>query len=826
MKLLRKGAFPAILLSAVLWPGGSQPLHAQAPSLSGIAGASLNVTENNVALTLPVTPFLAAAGAVRVEVELVNPEDLIRALGSSTQTLRPKQKYLVVNLPKPFANVPLTEMEELHWLRLKYRILAKDDVVIASGIEPLLAPATEPFVLTAAARRVASEGRTFQVPVHAKASDGKPLRGIRVRGHLTWDADEGEQKLSASAFTNSSGNASLQFLIPIQVHAESGTLEVQAIHGAVTRSVDHDVYFRAANYLLLDTDKDIYQPGQTLHARILRFDARRKAVEKESLEVRITDPEGSLISKQMVLTDAFGVARMDWDVPANIRQGNYSVQIESGGDEDDDRRGNISKSVHIYRYDLPNFRVAAKPDRSYYLPKQNADIVVSAEYLFGKPITRGKVRVVQEEEREWNYRKQKWEVKESHALRGELDHEGRFTAHFDLAEAHDSLHDESEYQKFEDLDLAAYVTDLTTGRTEQRRFTLRVTREPIHVYLMGAGASAKRLPPSYYISTFYADGTPAHCKVQLSSRDRDDDSAPRHPLRTVNTNKYGLARVTELKIPEDDDDDSIVAEARDQNDQAGTGIDNIYQGDLGVLEVTSSKAIEKHGDPIEVNLRSTSSDLPVVVEAVREGAVLATQQVRLRNGRAYIVFPYDPRFTDEITIIAYSLERETGSENYFEGAATVLYPKNRQLQVGVQLDRDEHRPGEDASVKFEVHQPDSSAAESVLGVKLVDSAVEERARTDSDFGQRSGSGWWRWSLWSSNNEAGFSGVSREDLDRIDLDQPIPEDLDLVAGYILNSGGHETPELLHDAPQRTVDEAFSKIVSKQFTEVEQALRESS
>jgi hypothetical protein len=60
MKLFRDAAFPAILLFAVIqqWP---QLLHAQAPSMSGIAGATLNVTENNVALTVPVTPFLAAA---------------------------------------------------------------------------------------------------------------------------------------------------------------------------------------------------------------------------------------------------------------------------------------------------------------------------------------------------------------------------------------------------------------------------------------------------------------------------------------------------------------------------------------------------------------------------------------------------------------------------------------------------------------------------------------------------------------------------------------------------------------------------------------------
>ena len=68
-------------------------------------------------------------------------------------------------------------------------------------------------------------------------------------------------------------------------------------------------------------------------------------------------------------------------------------------------------------------------------------------------------------------------------------------------------------------------------------------------------------------------------------------------------------------------------------------------------------------------------------------------------------------------------------------------------------------------------------------MKIVDTAVEERARTDSDFGQRSGWSWWRRSLWSADGEAGFSGISLNDLDRIDLSEPIPPELDLVAEYI-------------------------------------------
>ena len=72
------------------------------------------------------------------------------------------------------------------------------------------------------------------------------------------------------------------------------------------------------------------------------------------------------------------------------------------------------------------------PDRTYYLPGQSASVEVRAEYLFGKPVQRAKVKVVRQENRHWDTEKQEWVADESQALEGELDHDGKFIAHVDL----------------------------------------------------------------------------------------------------------------------------------------------------------------------------------------------------------------------------------------------------------------------------------------------------------------------------------------------------------------------------------------------------------
>ncbi len=100
-------------------------------------------------------------------------------------------------------------------------------------------------------------------------------------------------------------------------------------------------------------------------------------------------------------------------------------------------------------------------------------------------------------------------------MEGELDAEGKFKAKFDLAKDHEELKDR-DYQRFEDVSLVAYVTDASSGRTEERRFDLRVTRDPIHMYMIQPEYSLLRnLPVEFFVSTSTADGMPAECHVTV-----------------------------------------------------------------------------------------------------------------------------------------------------------------------------------------------------------------------------------------------------------------------------------------------------------------------
>ena len=212
----------------------------------------------------------------------------------------------------------------------------------------------------------------------------------------------------------------------------------------------------------------------------------------------ITDPDNLKTYRAEMKSTRFGVVNADWQIPASTRLGSYEIELK-----DDDADDTIdSQRIKISRYELPNFVVQVEPDRKFYLPQEaTALVTVRADYLFGQPVKRGRIRVVREEDRTWNYREQKYEIKEGDKYEGVTDADGKFIARVKLGKFHDDLKGSS-WRRFQDSSFAAYFTDPTTNRTEQRRFDLRVTREPVHVYVVGVRSYdvSSRLPFEFFIT--------------------------------------------------------------------------------------------------------------------------------------------------------------------------------------------------------------------------------------------------------------------------------------------------------------------------------------
>ncbi|HEY3975266.1 MAG TPA: alpha-2-macroglobulin family protein [Candidatus Sulfotelmatobacter sp.] len=744
-------------------------------------------------------PVLNESGSVVsgiLYVELLDPKDAVVASSRTvnSELFQPGRNLINRNLPRP-AVPTVSENDPVLWYRVRYRLQVNSKQV-ANGIVALGTISPEMFELRIAHADKAVPGQAYRVRVHAaNPVTRKPVSGVEVRGKL--DFDSADKSAAIAHSTNSSGDAVLLFRIPGSV-TDGGSVNVEARKRDQTRKEDFDFDLDPRARIIINTDKLLYQPGQSLHARALVLSVDKHAIANEDAEFKLVDPDSNTVFSTTAKTNEFGIANIDWDLPDSTELGPYGLQVSLSNS---DRYGSAQEmtNVRVSRYDLPNFTVAAKPDRSYYLPGQSASIEVSAKYLFGKDLTRGPVKLVREEQGHWDSTQHKWVVDEADHQSGELDHFGRATFTLDFAKLHEELAEET-YRRFKDLNYAAYVTDPSTGKTEQRRFQVRLSHQQIHVYVSGMNVSGDRA--AFYLSTYYPDGTPAECHVNVSEdRNRysnyreERSSGIRDFLRTVKTNRYGVAKVSDLQLLTGGDDNSnqntgyqLVFDVRDNSGHT-VSYDEVFWSDSDrLIQVTTDKSLYQANDQMVVSVRASSTlSGHVIVDLSRDGAVLWSGRIGLHNHRGFTVVPYQPEFKGELILAAYSLE--TDSEERYEipsGARAVLFPSPSTLTVKVKTDRTTYKPGEDVSAALNVSLPSGATSASALGVVVVDKAVEERIRTDQEFGEGH-YGFWDWSWWYPPESVG--GITFKDLDGLDLSKPLPDDMDLVAEMLLQGRGY-------------------------------------
>ena len=721
-----------------------------------------------------------------MKVEFLDSNGTVRATAQAETQIKPGRNVLTVPIALSLKGKEATDTRDLLWYRLRYQVSPARSAQFApiSGTMSLSEITPDIFTLQVAAPRKAQEGSAFRLRVQAAHPlTFKAVPGVTLNAEIKFEGDaDADNVLKQSARTDATGFATLDFQIPPSVEDDEGEISIEGRRGVLVATAESDFELDRDARVMVTTDKPIYQPGQTLHMRVLMFDTGRHALADQKATLKISDPESKTVFRSDLTTSRFGVANADWTISENTRLGDYRVAVELESDKYESSYG--VTTVKLSRYDLPNFTVNVKPDRLYYLRGQDAQVEVRADYLFGQPVKRGHVRVVRETERSWNFREQKWETEEGDKYEGEADPDGKFVAQIKLAAGQDELQD-ADYSRYSDLTFAAYFTDASTNRTEQRRFDLRLTKDAIHIYVMNPDSHQTRLLPlEFYVATSYADGTPASCEIAVSKTWDENDVHRELALKTIKTNAYGIAKVSSLELSKnanDETESSLMLRAHDARGAAGTHAETFYFDKQAVVRVETSKTLFRDGESIPVTIISSEADAVVAVDVINQQKVLQSQLVHLLTGRARLDIPYRPEFSGAVTVAVYLTK--TDSENETTNAArTVLYPHDNDLKFNVALNQETYRPGEEASASFLTRLANGRVAESALGVVIFDRAVEERARTDREFGGHYG--FYDSYIYLAGVGDSVGGVTRKDLDQIDLSKPLPTGLDLAAELLL------------------------------------------
>ena len=758
--------------------------------------------ENNSGRTLPA----------QIKLELLDSSGYVRARASRDDSIKSGSSMLTFDLPEVAINA--TNRDKLWW-RLHYVITPQDEAIAplegyisASEITPDI------FALQVFGARNAWAGEHYQVRVRtAHPITGQPVGAVKIVALASYELNQKERASKANAITNQDGYAVVTFDLPTDFGEDDDNdfnIEITAQKGSLTRTEDVELNLLQQDRYIVTTDKTLYQPGQTIHTRVVIFDQQKRARSDYEMDAVIEDAEEQKVFRTKLKTSKFGVAFFDWKIPDNTKLGGYKITIGNPSST----RAWGETHVKVSRYDLPTFAVQVKPNQSYYLKGENAEVEIKADYLFGQPVTRGTVKIVREADRTWNYKTYKYDIEEGETWRGETDASGKFIVKIDLKEQHEKF-EPNDYRKFEDLHFAAYFTDTTTGRTEQRKFDLRVTKDPIHVYWIGDDEYGVKQPINGYVNATYADGTPAQCEVAISQIVDDDDSNKKvqKTMTAISTNKYGLAKVTGIEritTAEYESNAEFVFEVRDAQGKTGKLEKEININGDPTISIITNKSLYRAGEAIQATVNSSDASARVVLELLQNKRVIHSQMLTLKQGSASVTIPYRQELKDDVTLIAYANVLHDDETEFVYAARAVLYPRDRELNIQVNLPRNEYQPGEEARADLLVKTADGKPVNSVLGVSIVDTAVNERERSDNDFrGHQSYYGYYY-------GDANIAGFTRRELDKLDTKRPFAPEMDLVAEVLLKNSINDHINSYHDSDyDRDPRSLFAAYFDEQF-----------
>jgi hypothetical protein len=230
------------------------------------------------------------------------------------------------------------------------------------------------------------------------------------------------------------------------------------------------------------------------------------------------------------------------------------------------------------------------------------------------------------------------------------------------------------------------------------------------------------------------------------------------------------------------DELSLRITAQDAEGRTSKLDDSINPGTRERIWISVAHTILKPDQPIEATIHGPAGAI-VDVDVLSESGLLVHRQVRMEHPAEPLVLPPGPGFHGMVNLGAYAINSEPPEYLYqWDGDAgykSVLYPEDRELKLKLTGLQPSYPPGATVDAGLTVKDATGSAKASALGVSVIDTAVELRAETEEEANDHwFGSMWWR-------DLAGVSGVTSDSLNRLDMSQPVPADLDLAAEAMLD-----------------------------------------
>ncbi|XP_051741713.1 complement C3 isoform X2 [Ctenopharyngodon idella] len=141
------------------------------------------------------------------------------------------------------------------------------------------------------------------------------------------------------------------------------------------------VSFRSG-YIFIQTDKPVYNPGDTVHYRAFVSSHEFQAFNR-NISLEIQNPDGVVVHISSNSSASDGILSESYPLHTLDKQGKWKVVAKF----DDVEENTFSAEFHVKKYVLPAFNVTLTPKKPYFsLLEKKLEVEVRARYLYGEQV--------------------------------------------------------------------------------------------------------------------------------------------------------------------------------------------------------------------------------------------------------------------------------------------------------------------------------------------------------------------------------------------------------------------------------------------------------
>ncbi|MFB0561411.1 MAG: MG2 domain-containing protein [Candidatus Lokiarchaeia archaeon] len=507
---------------------------------------------------------------------------------------------------------------------------------------------------------------------------------------------------------------SLEFVLP----SDQKSYEVKANASGKEKTCILDLTGKKTEYVCyVLTDRDWYMPGQKILLRFLLWKMVGSSFQPsgENIKVSLIDPENNKVLLREISCDSkFGVGELQIPIAEEALEGEYRLQVSVNGYDSE-------KVLTIMRYKPPDIELEVECEPEYLKIGEDFKVKLQSTYFYGSPMKGGQVTLE-------ILSSDKKSVLQTY---GETDDKGEYEYRFKIPSIKEgestvkvTVKDELKREASKNLELSAVkkalrvAVEMAESIEPGQQAELTVKTE-----VTALEGKTKPLPDCTVLASINDTELRHYAKFKMGKTDAEGRLPLTFEIDYPTEKRKNFDINLEIESEKLGEHQSIrrgltVQKAEPKEEAEKEEVAKVW------LSASVDSSSYNMGDVIRLKLNAEKRDLPIYLDVEKENVIYRAAAL-MEKGEAELEIPVTSNMWGRVKLVTYAF-RPNGVLEKNE-RTVYINPEGKELQIHLESDKSNYRPGETATFKVRVLQQGELAA-CCLGAMLVDAAILQLGR--------------------------------------------------------------------------------------------------